>query len=137
MMSDETELRQFAERFVQLVIDRAIAACDRLAAGEVRGALGERWHNVMADADAHHALIALIPDIVDQALFEFLNAVDNGELPLAWRRADRSFVALEELGKGEMGGWLMMGAGGWLEQCSTQRYFDPHAGMDVTNFDDA
>ncbi len=141
MMSDEAELQEFAERLVRLVRDRSIVACDRLATGESRGVLGERWHDVLVSDVARHALTALIPDIVDQVLFELLNAVDNGDLPLGWRGADHSFVALEEIGYGEMSGWLMMGAGGWLERLSTQRFFDPHANLhlreDSTDSNDA
>lgn len=124
MMSEDTELRQFAEQLVRLVRDRAIVVCDQLAAGEMRGACGEHWRGVMATASTRSVLAALIPDVVDEVLFELLNASDNNALPLGWRRADGSFVALEELGKGEMAGRLMMGAGGWLGEFSTQRFND-------------
>jgi hypothetical protein len=123
-MSEDDELREFARRLVHLVGDRAIAACDRLAAGEMRGARGEHWRSVVADATVRHALTGVIPDVIDEVLFELLNAIDNNELPLGWQRADSSFVALEELGKGEMAGWLTMGAGGWIEEFSTQRFND-------------
>lgn len=128
-MSENTELRQFAERLIRLVRDRAIKECDQFAAGKVRGTRGDRWRDIVTDASAHHTLTALIPDIVDQVLFEFLNAVDNDELPLGWRRTDGSFVALEEIGKGEMGGWFMGGEEGWLDDFSTQRFSNPLTGV--------
>jgi hypothetical protein len=128
-MAEDTELREFAERLIRLVRDRAIKECDQFAAGEIRGTRGERWRGIVVDASAHHALSALILDIVDQVLFEFLNAVDNDELPLGWRRTDGSFVALEEMGQGEMAGWLMGGEGGWLDDFSTQRFSNPPTGV--------
>jgi hypothetical protein len=136
-MSEEQELRRFAELLIRLVRDRAIVACDGFVAGTVRGPRGERWRGYTKDASARHALTALIPDIVDQTLFELLNSIDQEELPLAWRRDDGSCVALEDLGKGEMAGWLMMGQEGWLDSFSQQRFFDPLADLDLALPDDS
>lgn len=109
---------------MRLVRDRAIEACDRLASGQMVGPDGERWRELLAQADARTALEALIPDVVDQTLFELLSSVDSDALPLAWRRQNGSYVSLSELGSGEFAGWLM-GSGGWRQQYSTQRSFDP------------
>lgn len=70
----------------------------------------------------------LLPDVVDQVLFHLLDAIDNDRLPLAWLDGTSS-RPLEELGQGEMGGLLMMGDGGWIERYSSQRHFDPLAGL--------
>jgi hypothetical protein len=67
----------------------------------------------------------LLPDIIDQTLFHLLDAIDNGQLPLGWKHNDGSFRDLGDLGQGQMGGWLMMGTGGWLDRFSRQRFFDP------------
>lgn len=62
--------------------------------------------------------------MVDEVLFELLNAIDNEDLPVAWRRLDGSWIALQNLGRGEMAGWLMGSEDGWRQRFSEQRYFD-------------
>jgi hypothetical protein len=123
--SEDHDLRRFAELLVRLVRDRAIVACDKLAADDVRGTRGEYWQALAADPAARDTASALIPEVVDEVLFQLLDAVDNGKLPIAWRGSeDGSWVSLEELGQGEMAGWLTMGKGGWLDSFSGQRHVD-------------
>jgi hypothetical protein len=118
-MSQDNYLRQFGERLVRLVRDRSISASDwRLAGGDP---VGQRWAQLIPNDDARRAMAAIIPDIVDQVLFELLNAIDNDELPLAWRTTDGSFADLSELGAGEMAGWLMGKAPSWRHDFSTER----------------
>ena len=119
------ERERFAEQLVRLVRDRAIDSCDQLVSGAIGGPVGDRWRDTVADEAAKTAVRELIPDIVDQVVFQLLDAIDNDQLSLAWRKADESFAALEEIGEGEMAGWFMMGPGGWLDRYSSQRYFDP------------
>lgn len=122
------DLASFAEAVMEKVRDRAIVACDRLASGAMVGPDGIRWSQCAASADARNAIHELIPDVVDQVLFELLNAADNLELPLGWSRPDGSFVGLSDLGSGEMAGWLM-GSPGWRHKYSRQRFFDPLSGL--------
>jgi hypothetical protein len=108
---------------IQLVRDRSIKNCDALAAGRIGGEDGRRWRDLLADRRARGAVQELIPDIVDQGLFVLLNALDQGDLPLAWQRSDGSYVDLYDLGKSEMAGWLMGGdAEGWRARYSSQRW---------------
>jgi len=123
MMPNDQDLTRFAELLIRLVRDRAIAACDQLADGQTRGPLGDRWRSIVEEPAAREAVKALIPDIVDQTLAELLNALDNGILPLAWRREDNSCIPLEDLGQGEMEGWLM-GRVGWRNSFSQQRFYN-------------
>lgn len=124
----DAEVERFAEALMRRVRDRAIAECDRLAADEGAGPSAERWRAIAADDDARRAVQELIPDVVDQVLFELLSAGDNDELGFGWRRSDGSFVSLEELGSGELAGGLM-GSGGWRAQFSSQRFFDPFSDL--------
>lgn len=128
-MAEDVEIARFAQRLIELVRDRAIDDCDQLASGRIRGAQGAAWREALSSAHARQAVELLLPDIVDTTLFELLNAVDNGELSLGWRIEDGSWVPLDELGRGEMGGLLMKGAGGWLEAFSRQRHFDHLSGI--------
>ncbi len=126
-----SELDDFAERLVRVVRDRTILACDELARGNVGGPLGSRWKSATEVEACKVAILELIPDVVDQTLFHLLDAVDNAQLPLGWRRQDGSVDDLQAVGEGELGGWLMMGDGGWLDRFSTQRFFDPLADLDL------
>jgi hypothetical protein len=125
-MTSNKELERFAEQLMRLVRDRAISECDRLAAGAVAGPDGERWRSLLTSEEARRAVDGLIPDIVDQALFELLNALDNGELPLAWRSIEGDALGLDQLGRREMAGWLI-GSPGWRHEHSSQRFHDPQA----------
>ena len=79
----------------------------------------------------------MIPSIVDDVLFELLSAIDNDDLPLAWRREDGSFVPLEELGQGEMAGWLLGSGDSWRARFSSERFHDPLAGLELDSPDDS
>jgi hypothetical protein len=131
-MADANELDRFADQLMRRVRDPAVARCDRLAKGEVRGPAGEYWRRNVSSGSIHE----LIPEIVDSVLFELLDAADNGELNLAWRNADGSCVALHDLGSQEMAGWLV-GSGGWRERFSQQRFYDPAGDLELDLGDDS
>jgi hypothetical protein len=122
-VQDEQELRRFAESLIQLVRDRSVAECDRLATGTVAGPTGDRWRDLVAGDAARTAVAGVLPDIVDQVLFALLDAVDNGALPLGWQRADGTLVPLEDIGKGELAGWLV-GPDGWRSWYSAARFHE-------------
>jgi len=115
------DLARFAEILIHQVRDQPIRICDHLAAGRMHGPDGERWRGVLAGAEARAAVTELLPDIVDQVLAHLLNALDQGDLPLAWRGEDGSCVDLYDLGRGEMAGWLF-GEDSWRERFSGDRF---------------
>jgi hypothetical protein len=106
-MDEKLELHRFAEMLMRLVRDPAIDSCDALASRRMFGPIGKRWREVLADGHTREALSELIPDIVDEVLFKLLHALDQGDVPLAWRSEDGSYVDLYDLGKSEMAGWLV------------------------------
>src|SRR5207245_552697 len=108
-MAKHPELERFAQLLMTLVRDRAIGEADRLARGAVVGPSGKRWRALMAERPSEEVLLEVIPEIVDQTLFQLLDAIDNGALPLAWRSEDGSEIALQDLGSMEMAGWLIGG----------------------------
>jgi hypothetical protein len=123
-MNDRAELRRFAELLVRLVRDESIATCDALAARRMGGPDGRRWRDLLDTDAAQQAVQELIPDVVDQVLFQLLNAIDQGDLPLAWRLPDGACADLYDLGRSEMAGWFL-GSDGWRAQHSAQRFFEP------------
>ena len=122
-----SELDEFASQLMRAVRDRAVSACDALIAGGIAGPQGDNWRRL--GESAGEVLQALVPDVIDQVLFELLAAVDSGELPIAWRDPTGVLRDLEDLGGAEMAGWLMMGAGGWRDRHSSQRFNDYSAGL--------
>jgi hypothetical protein len=125
-MDDAAELQRFAELLMRLVRDQAIAECDALADGRMVSPSGERWNAQLSDERAREAVRALIPEIVDEVLFEFLNALDQGDMELFWRRDDGSQVDLYDLGKSEMAGWFLA-HDGWRARYSAHRFDNPAA----------
>jgi hypothetical protein len=115
------ELDRFARLLVRHVRDRAIEVCDHHAAGTMRGPSGRRWDEALRKP-SREAIMQLIPDIVDEVLFELLNAIDNELLPVAWLGGDGEAAALNELGLGEMAGWYASGE--WPKRFSSQRLAD-------------
>jgi hypothetical protein len=129
-MTSETvdPLSRLGRSLIQHVRDRAIQECDRLASGQSVGPDGQRWDGVLSSDQSRSAVAALIPDIVDQTMFQLLHALDNELVPLAFRHADGSIVPLNAVGMGEMGGWYM-GSPGWRHEFSNERFFDPLSGL--------
>jgi len=122
-MNDKAELQRFAELLMQVVRDHAIAECDALASGRMGGSIGERWRRLVANRDTREVARQLIPDLVDEVLFRLLLALDNGDMPLYWRREDGSHVELYDLGKSEMAGWLVgSDPDCWRPRYSKQRW---------------
>lgn len=121
----EPELSEFASRLVRHVRDEAIASCD----GQVRrgavNALTRRWADAL-DLGGAEALAAVIPDVVDTTVFYLLQAIDAGELDLAFTTSGGVQVTLGE--SGELAGLYLM-SDGW-RTLSTERYVDDFAGDD-------
>jgi hypothetical protein len=126
-MPDPPELERFARLLVTLVRDRAIHEADRLARGGVVGPSGRHWQTVLAESPSSDALRELIPEIVDQTLFQLLDAIDNGALPLGWRAQDGSQTTLQDLGSSEMAGSLV--GGDWPRLYSTQPFHNHFANL--------
>ncbi|GIH10186.1 hypothetical protein Rhe02_82530 [Rhizocola hellebori] len=128
-MDDRQELQRFAELLMRLVRDQAISNLDVYAAGRIGGAIGEHWKMVLADPACRDAMLELLPEVVDEVLFQLLNALDNGDLPMAWRCEDASYADLYDMGRSEMAGeFLGTDPDGWRVKHSQQRFVHPDAG---------
>ena len=126
-MADITELDRFAQLLMKLVRDPAIREADRLARGAIRGPSGRRWRALMAENSAQDLLLEAIPEIVDQTLFQLLDAIDTGAFPLVWRSADGVETTLQDLGSSEMAGWLA--GGDWPNRHSAERFHEYFADL--------
>jgi hypothetical protein len=134
-MDENAELRRFAQVLMRQVRDRAIGECDRLAQGSVRGPSGKRWQEVIARESPEATLLELIPEIVDQTLFQLLDAIDNGAFPLHWQGEDGSIEYLRDLGGDEMAGWLA--GGDWPRDYSNERRHDYFSDLRLVDPEDA
>src|SRR5262245_59654903 len=91
-------------------------ACDVHARGSTVGASGYRRQAVPGRESQQEAALKLIPEIVDETLLQFLDAIDDGRFPLLRQGEDSSVAAVREPGQSEMPG---RPAGG----DSTREYF--------------
>jgi hypothetical protein len=99
------ELDRFAAWLMQFVRDEAIETAD-------------------FDADSDARIEAEIPGIVDEVLFRLVHHAENGS-DLGWRQEDGTWVSFDDLGGGEMGGWLGTDEeDGWRARFSRQRWID-------------
>src|SRR5512132_4052161 len=124
------ELDRFAEALIEGVRDPAIAQCDVLADGRIRGPRGDRWRELTNATDVRQALHELIPEIVDETLFRLLDMIDNDSLPIAWRTSDGTFAPLYDLGMSETAGWYV-GSPGWRHAHARQRFTDDLPAMNI------
>ena len=107
------EIEEFAKILVQQIRDPAIQA---------------------ADADPRLGA-AVIPDIVDAAVFQLLDAIDNGALSLMFVTSKGRKIDLATEGKHEMSGWYI-GNDGWRSQYAQERYVDYASPVAPEIFDD-
>jgi hypothetical protein len=117
------EIEEFAKLLLQQVRDAAVQSCDRRLRGGDQNPILKRWRESAQDGDLESIAGVLIPDIVDDAMFYLLRAVDQGILPLCYSASNGKHVDLSEEGLGELGGWFM-GSPGWRAMFATERFND-------------
>jgi hypothetical protein len=115
-----SEEDRFAEGLIQ-IRDDTISGCDRFATGKMIDSAEEPWRTVIQSPEIQQAVLAVIPEIVDRALWELVNAADNDDFPLAWRTADGTWQPLDGLGSGGLGGSYMAF---WRQEFATERFRD-------------
>ena len=117
------DVETFAELLIRLVRDGAISSCKALASGDSPAPEAKRWRAKSAAPSEE-----VIADIVDATIFEFLNAIDSGELNLKFTAPRGRTFSLTQEGKGEMGGWYMM-TNGWRHRFSKELVMDDLADL--------
>lgn len=126
------ELDDFAQVLMKEVRDEGIRVSEYALRPDATGRIAEAWSAVGAENAA-----VLIPQIVDDVIFELLDAIDNRELRLVFIREDGTQVDLCQTG--ELGGWFMTTlSNGWRARFSQERYltFDKRVLLPPQNTDD-
>jgi hypothetical protein len=124
------EIEEFAKLLVQHVRDVAIQNCDRQLRPDVHHIIARRWKEAAQRKEPEHFAETIIPDIVDETMFCFLHALDEGVLQMSLKSSDGRVVDLTEEGLGELAGWY---AGrGWREAYAQERFANnfPNLGKD-------
>lgn len=114
------EIEEFAKTLVRQVRDAAMRNCDALLQPQAGSPVARRWRQLGASPSD---LGAVVPDVVDEAVFSLLQAVDQGVLRLKFVSSSGREIDLTEEGLGELSGWYM-GSGGWRAMFSEERYVD-------------
>jgi hypothetical protein len=120
------ELEEFAKILIQQIRDEAVRSSDnRLCAGHV---VARRWKEAAVSGSAEVFAKTLIPDIVDDTIFYFLRAIDEGLLKLSFISSNAKAIDLSAEGQGELAG-LYMGSGEWRAKYSKERFVDDFADL--------
>src|SRR6185436_13215974 len=109
------EIEEFAETLVRCVRDAAIRGCDTRLRPVARGKRSLIWQDLGLTEAMQETLLA---DVVDEALFQLLDAIDQGQLRIKYVASNGTEVDLNS--SGELGG-RYLGPGGWRAQYSKER----------------
>jgi hypothetical protein len=120
------EIEEFAVALVRHVRDASIRNCDAALQTNASSPVARRWNGLDASTSD---LGVVIPDVVDETVFNLLHAIDQGALRLRHVTSDGRQVDLTEKGLGELAGWYM-GSGGWRTMFSAERYVDDSGDLD-------
>jgi hypothetical protein len=120
-------LEEFGQLLVAKVRDKAVRACDSLLDPGARDPAAVRWRKALQEG-SEQALREAIPDCIDEALSNLLQAIDDGALRLQFVTNDGTIVDLTDEGEGggELAGWFLM-TGGWRAKYSKERVVDDFA----------
>lgn len=119
------EIEEFAKLLVSQVRDAAVRNCDLLLRPQVNSPVAQRWRGLNASSSD---VGVVIPDVVDESVFNLLRAIDEGVLRLKFVCSSGREVDLTEEGLGELAGWYM-GSGGWRAMFSGERNVDDFSDM--------
>jgi hypothetical protein len=114
-----SEIDEFGEKIIHLVRDSAISSLDVLKNDFSKDPARIKL-NAYDNRVVNAVLDIVISEIVDETVFKLLAAIDGGDLKMFFRSSDGAMHDLEEVGMGELGGWLS-GEDGWIENFSQYR----------------
>lgn len=117
-MNKKEIVQDFAKILVQHVRDKAIQSCNMRLRSDANDIITKRWRNAAHDGDLESIANVLIPDIVDDALFHLLRAIDQEVLQLTFKADNGDDINLDE--DGELAG-KYIGPNGWRYMYSTEK----------------
>ena len=115
------EIEEFAKLLVNHVRDASIQSSDNIL--DATHVIAKRWRSAGRHGDLKSIAKTLIPDIVDNTIFNLLDAIDNGALKISFKASNGKVVNLPEDGLWELAGWYM-GSDSWREKYSKERFTD-------------
>lgn len=121
------EIEELAETLVRVVRDAAVRAADSNLYPLARSPLAVRWRHA-ASQDGAEAIVSVVPDCVDETIFQLLHAIDSGALRLSFTASNGRTVDLAHEGLSELAGWYM-GSPGWRGAYSRERFVDDLADL--------
>ncbi len=115
----QEEITEFAKLLVRNVRDAAIRSADnQLYADNMNSPIAKRWRNARDVGNIDEFGEDIIVDTVDDTIFYFLLAIDEGLLSLSFTTPEGKDIALTSDIIGELGGWYM---GEWRSKYSSER----------------
>jgi hypothetical protein len=122
----ERAVNEFAELLVRHVRDVAIQSCDLQLLPHSETPVAKRWRRAAVPFDGKVPPQVVIPDCVDETIFAFLRAIDQGLLRLSFTAESGEVVDLAKEGRGELAA-RYISSGGWRAKYSKERFFDDFA----------
>lgn len=116
-------IEELGELLVRHVRDVAIQSCDMQLLPHSETPMAQRWRRIAAGFQGKVPPEALIPDCVDETIFAFLRAIDQGKLRLSFTADSGETVDLVKEGAGTLAKQYMA-SGGWRAKYSKERFFD-------------
>lgn len=118
----DKEIIQFAQELIIQVRDNAIQALTvQLHSTNLRSPTTKRWNEAKKSGDFNKFGEIMIADCIDEALFQFFNAIDEGSLNISYSTKDRLINLTKSETAGELAGWYI---GEWRYQFTKERVND-------------
>lgn len=121
-------IEELGQLLVRHVRDVAIQSCDLQLLPHSDTPVAKRWRRAAVPFDGKVPPQVLIPDCVDETIFAFLRAIDQGLLRLSFTTESGETVDLVKEGRGELGA-RYMASGGWRAKYSKERFVDDFADL--------
>jgi hypothetical protein len=114
------EISEFARLLVRHVRDESIRSCYAMLQPHAASPVAKRWKESGISSEN---LLRILPDAIDETIFNLLQAIDQGLLQVSYTSSNGSKVDLVDAGQGELSGWYM-GSGGWRALFSEEPFTD-------------
>jgi len=113
-------IEELGELLIRHVRDVAIQSCDLQLLPHSQTPVAKRWRRAAIPFDGKVPPQVLIPDCVDETIFVFLRAIDQGLLRLSFTTESGETVDLAKEGHGELAA-RYMATDGWRAKYSKER----------------